>query len=128
MTQLEATAKIPTERRLALRAPVRRRMRAAIGLRAFEVLLLDLSITGCRIRCSQPVTAHGSVWIMLPAGFGGRFPLPLRGEVARADSVRGEPTGICDVALRFRALSPRAYERVCAAVAEALSRASEPEG
>jgi hypothetical protein len=121
MTEIETRSKIRAERRLALRVPVRRRVRAAIGLRAFEALLLDLSVTGCRLRCPQPVTAHGSVWIVLPAGFGGRLPLPVRGEVARADSVRGEPTGVCDVALRFRALTPRAYDRVCAAVAEVLA-------
>jgi hypothetical protein len=125
MAEIESSPKFRAERRLALRVPVRRRVRAAIGLRAFEALLLDLSVTGCRIRCAQPVTAHGSVWIVLPAGFGGRLPLPLRGEVARADSVRGEPTGVCDVALRFRALTPRAYERVCAAVAEVLAPAPE---
>jgi hypothetical protein len=121
MAETETHPELRTERRLALRVPVRRRVRAAIGLRAFEALLLDLSVTGCRIRCAQPVAAHGSVWIVLPAGFGGRFPLPLRGEVARAESVRGEPTGVCDVALRFRALPPRAYDRVCAAVAEVLA-------
>jgi hypothetical protein len=126
MAESETTPTIRTERRLALRVPVRRRVRAAIGLRAFEALLLDLSVTGCRIRCARPVAAHGSVWIVLPAGFGGRLPLPLRGEVARAESVRGEPTGVCDVALRFRALPPRAYDRVCAAVAEVLA-APEPE-
>ena len=127
MAEIEPSSTIRTERRLALRVPVRRPVRAAIGLRAFQALLLDLSVTGCRIRCAQPVTAHGSVWILLPAGFGGRLPLPVRGEVARADSVRGEPTGVCDVALRFRALPPRAYERVCAAVAEALTCATAPE-
>jgi hypothetical protein len=125
MAETESSSKIRAERRLALRVPVRRPVRAAIGLRPFEALLLDLSVTGCRIRCVQPVTAHGSVWIVLPAGFGGRLPLPVRGEVARADSVRGEPTGVCDVALRFRALTPRAYERVCAAVAEVLAPAPE---
>jgi hypothetical protein len=127
MAEIESSPQLRAERRLALRVPVHRTVRGMIGLRAFEALLLDLSVTGCRIRCAQPVTAHGSVWIVLPAGFGGLLPLPVRGEVARADSVRGEPTGVCDVALRFRALTPRAYERVCAAVAEVLARAAEPE-
>jgi hypothetical protein len=127
MIESESCPKFRAERRLAVRVPVRRRVRAAIGLRPFEALLLDLSVTGCRIRCAQPVTAHGSVWIVLPAGLGGRLPLPVRGEVARADSVRGEPTGVCDVALRFRSLPPRAYDRVCAAVAELLAPAREPE-
>jgi len=121
MVDDESRPPFRAERRLALRVPVRRRVRAAIGVRAFEALLIDLSVTGCRIRCAHPVTAHGSVWIVLPAGFGGRLPLPVRGEVARAESVRGEPTGVCDVALRFRSLPPRAYDRVCAAVAEALA-------
>ena len=124
MVDDESRPTFRAERRLALRVPVRRRVRAAIGVRAFEALLMDLSVTGCRIRCSQPVTAHGSVWIVLPAGLGGRLPLPVRGEVARAESVRGEPTGVCDVALRFRSLPPRAYDRVCAVVAEALAPAA----
>ena len=108
MAEPEETPTTAPERRLALRVPVRRTVRAAIGLRSFEAMLMDLSVSGCRLRCAEPVTAHGSLWIVLPAGFGGRFPVPIRGEVARAESVRGEPTGVCDVALRFRALSPRA--------------------
>ncbi len=120
MAEPETTSNVLTERRIALRVPVRRTVRAAVGLHAFEALLMDLSISGCRLRCSEPVTAHGSLWIVLPAGLGGRFPLPVRGEVARAESVRGEPTGVCDVALRFRDVSPRVFERLCAAVSEAL--------
>jgi PilZ domain len=121
MPEPDQTSKISPERRIALRVPVRRAVRAAIGLRSFEALLVDLSVTGCRLRCPEPVTAHGSLWIVLPAGFGGLFPLPVRGEVARAESVRGEPTGVCDVALRFRGLSPRACERLAAAVGQVLS-------
>jgi c-di-GMP-binding flagellar brake protein YcgR len=126
MAEPETTSKPPNERRLALRVPVRRKVRAAVGLRAFEATLMDLSITGCRLRCQEPITAHGSVWIVLPAGFGGHLPLPVRGEVARAESVRGEPTGVCDVALRFREISPRVYERLCAAVSDILAAPSEP--
>jgi hypothetical protein len=129
MTEPDDTAKIVLERRHALRVPVRRTVRAAIGLRSFEVLLLDLSLSGCRLRCSEPITAHGSLWIVLPAGLGGRFPIPLRGEVARAESVRGEPTGVCDVALRFRALSPRASDRLQAAITQVLApQAPNPNG
>ncbi len=126
LVETEQNPQVRAERRLALRVPVRRPVRAAVGLRAFEALLLDLSVTGCRIRCAQPVTAHGNIWILLPAGLGGRVPLPVRGEVARADSVRGEPTGVCDVAVRFRSLSPRAYERVCAVVQEMIEPPAEP--
>jgi len=121
MAEHEDTATLDPERRHALRVPVRRTVRAAIGLRSFEALLIDLSVSGCRLRCSEPVTAHGSLWIVLPAGFGGRFPVPIRGEVARAESVRGEPTGVCDVALRFHRLSPRACERLQSAVGQVLS-------
>ena len=128
MAEPETTPKHATERRLALRVPVRLPVRAAVGLRAFEATLMDLSISGCRLRCQEPITAHGSVWVVLPAGFGGRLPLPVRGEVARAESVRGEPTGVCDVALRFRGVSPRVYERLCAAVSEVLSPPREPAG
>jgi c-di-GMP-binding flagellar brake protein YcgR len=121
MAEPETTSKPSNERRLALRVPVWRPVRAAVGLRAFEATLMDLSIAGCRLRCHEPITAHGSVWVVLPAGFGGRLPLPVRGEVARAESVRGEPTGVCDVALRFREISPRVHERLCAAVSEVLA-------
>jgi hypothetical protein len=121
MADPEDNATTDLERRHALRVPVRRTVRAAVGLRSFEAVLMDLSVSGCRLRCSEPVTAHGSLWIVLPAGFGGRFPVPIRGEVARAESVRGEPTGVCDVALRFRALSPRACERLQAAVMQVIS-------
>jgi hypothetical protein len=111
MAEPDDTSKGLLERRHALRVPVRRTVRAAVGLRSFAALLVDLSMSGCRLRCPLPVTAHGSLWIVLPAGFGGRFPVPLRGQVARAESVRGEPTGVCDVALRFQKLSARAGER-----------------
>jgi c-di-GMP-binding flagellar brake protein YcgR len=123
--ETELNSHIRAERRIALRVPVRQPVRAALGLRVFEALLVDLSAAGCRIRCPQPVIAHGSIWILLPAGLGGPLPLPLRGEVARADSVRGEPTGVCDVSLRFRSLPPRAYERVCAVVRETLAPAAD---
>src|SRR5262249_39724526 len=116
MAQPEHISKIPPERRLALRVPVRRAVRAALRLRGFAPRRTALSGGGCRRRCPEPVTAHGSLWIVLPAGFGGRLPLPIRGEVARAESVRGAPTGVCDVALRFHGLSPRASERLWAAV------------
>jgi hypothetical protein len=128
MAEPDDPAKIDSERRRALRVPVRRAVRAAIGLRSFEAQLVDLSVTGCRLRCPEPVTAHGSLWVVLPAGFGGRFPLPVRGEVARAESVRGEPTGVCDVALRFRELSPRSAERLQAAVMQVLAPARQESG
>jgi hypothetical protein len=121
MADPESTPKIALERRHALRVPVRRAVRAALGLRTFAAELVDLSVGGCRLRCPMPVTAHGSLWLVLPAGFGGRLPFLLRGEVARAESVRGEPTGVCDVALRFREPSPRASERVQAAVEQVLA-------
>jgi hypothetical protein len=121
MSEPRAQPNVESERRHALRVPVRRIVRAAVGLRSFEALLIDLSVSGCRLRCPEPVTAHGSLWVVIPAGFGGRFPVPVRGEVARAESVRGEPTGVCDVALRFRDLSPRAVDRLAAAVGQVLS-------
>lgn len=121
MAEPDDSANLVLERRHALRVPVRRMVRAAIGLRSFEALLLDLSLSGCRLRCGEPITAHGSLWVVLPAGLGGRFPIPLRGEVARAESVRGEPTGVCDVALRFRALSARASDRLQAAITQVLA-------
>lgn len=117
-----------SERRHALRVPVRRKVRAALGLRSFQALLVDLSVSGCRLRCPLPVTAHGGLWIVLPAGFGGRFPMPLRGEVSRAESVRGEPTGVCDVALRFQHLSARACERLHAAIGQVLAPYRDPAG
>jgi hypothetical protein len=129
MAEPDDTSKGLLERRHALRVPVRRTVRAAVGLRSFAALLVDLSMSGCRLRCPLPVTAHGSLWIVLPAGFGGRFPVPLRGQVARAESVRGEPTGVCDVALRFQKLSARAGERLQAAIAQVLSpQRADPAG
>ena len=50
MAQPEHITKTPPERRLALRVPVRRLVRAAIGLRSFEALLVDLSITACQLQ------------------------------------------------------------------------------
>lgn len=122
-TETEGRPSLRSERRGALRVPVQRRVRVAIGLRAIDAELRDLSVTGCRIRCSEPVTAYGNVWLLLPAGLGGRVPMPLRAEIARADSVRGERTGVCDVALRFRRLPPWAHERVGSAVRELLAEA-----
>jgi hypothetical protein len=119
--ETELNPHIRAERRVALRVPVRQPVRAAVGLRLLDAKLLDLSVSGCRIRCPQPVTAHGNIWVLLPAGLGGRVPMPLRGEVARADSVRGEPTGVCDVSLRFRSLPALAHDRVCAVVQEMLT-------
>ena len=121
MADPESSPKIALERRQALRVPVRRLVRVVHGLRSFAAELVDLSVGGCRLRCPMPVTAHGSLWIVLPAGFGGRLPLLLRGEVARAESVRGAPTGVCEVALRFREPSLRASGRLQAALAQVLA-------
>jgi hypothetical protein len=119
MAHPEPTPPYSAERRLALRVPVGRRVRAAIGLRLFSAELLDLSLGGCRLTCPFPVAAHGSLLLVLPAGLGGRLPLLVRGEVARAESVRGAPTGVCEVALRFRP-SGRVHARLAAALRELL--------
>jgi hypothetical protein len=121
MAPPETAPTFTSERRQAVRVAVARCVRVAHGLRVFEAELLDLSSAGCRLRCPVPIPAQGHLWFVLPAGLGGRLPLPIRGEVARTESVRGAPTGVCEVALQFRRPSGRVQARLAAALRKLLA-------
>ncbi len=112
------------ERRLALRVPLDRPIRVWSGLRRLPAQLIDLSLAGARIRCEEPLTAGHTLWFWLPAGMGGRWPHPVRGDIVWSESVSGEPTGVCHAAARFRPAFAGTLDRVFRALAEVL----EPRG
>jgi hypothetical protein len=91
------------ERRLALRVPLETRVSLWDGWRRRLGEMLDLSLSGARIRIrfAEPVTADRRPWLWIPAGLGGRFPHPIAAEVAWSDALAGAPTGHCQVGLRF---------------------------
>lgn len=109
------------ERRLALRVSLRVPARVIVGLRPIAATLLDLSITGCRLLASQPIVATGSAWVLLPAGLGGRWLRPLHAELAWAESVLGQPTGVCEVGALFHDLLPGQTQRLIRAVSQILA-------
>jgi hypothetical protein len=113
------------ERRLALRVPVFVALSVTDGLRRRHAELLDLSLTGARLRFGEPVTADRRPWLWIPAGLGGRLPWPVGCEVTWSESLSGAPTGHCSVGLRFRRFPPGAHRRLARALAELLARASE---
>lgn len=113
------------ERRLALRVPATLEVTLRDGLRARAGELLDLSLSGARLRFREPVTADGRPWLWLPAGLGGRFGHPIGAEVAWTDSLSGSPTGHCQVGLRFRRFPFRGRARLERALLELLARASD---
>lgn len=113
------------ERRLALRVPVSLTVTLSDGLRRRAGNLIDLSLTGARLRFSEPVTADRRPWFWVPAGLGGRLPHPVFAEVAWTDSVEGAPTGHCQVGLRFRAFPFGAQQRLSRALGALLARAND---
>jgi hypothetical protein len=115
------------ERRLALRVPVSIEIVLRDGFRKRHGELLDLSLTGCRLRFAEPVTADRRPWLWIPAGLGGRFAHPVGSEVAWTDSVSGAPTGHCQVGLRFRRFPWRGRARLLRALSALLLHASDCE-
>ena len=113
------------EQRLALRVPVALTVGVSDGLRGRRADLVDLSLTGARLRFDEPVTADRRPWLWLPAGLGGRFSHPIGSEVAWTDSMPGEPTGHCQVGVRFRAFPLGGRSRLQRALAELIARVGE---
>jgi hypothetical protein len=91
-----------TESRLALRVPLQLELVVWDGFRSRRGEMVDLSLTGARMRFREPVTADRRPWIWLPAGLGGGLPQPIGAEVAWSDAMPGAPTGHCEVGVRFR--------------------------
>jgi hypothetical protein len=115
-----------SERRLALRVALRAPARVFVGLVPISATLLDLSLTGCRFLSPRPVLATGHAWLWLPAGLGGALPRPLRGEVSWAESVSGQPTGVCEVGMRFDRFLPGQTQRLLRALSQLLAGPREP--
>ncbi len=113
------------ERRLALRVPVSLTVTVSDGLRRRAGELLDLSLTGARLRFVEPVTADRRPWLWVPSGLGGRLPHPVLAEVAWTESVEGAPTGHCHVGLRFRGYPLGGQQRLVRALGALLSRAND---
>jgi hypothetical protein len=113
------------EQRLALRVPVSLSVVVRDGLRARRAELLDLSLTGARLRFDEPVTSDRRPWIWLPAGLGGRLAHPIGSEVTWTDSVQGSPTGHCDVGVRFRSFPLGGRARLQRVLAGLMSRAAD---
>lgn len=113
------------EQRLALRVPVHVGVVVRDGLRSRRAELIDLSLTGARLRFEEPVTADRRPWLWLPAGLGGRFAHPIGSEVAWTDSVPGAPTGHCDVGVRFSSLPLGGRARLRRALEELMGRVAD---
>ena len=109
------------ERRLALRVPVSIRLSVWDGFRRRRAEVLDLSLSGARLRFAEPVTADRRPWLWLPAGLGGRFAHPIGSEVAWTDSISGAPTGHCQVGLAFRRFPLAGHARLRCVLADLLS-------
>jgi hypothetical protein len=95
------------------------------GFRSRRGELLDLSLTGARLRFDEPVTADRRPWLWLPAGLGGPLAHPIGGEVAWTDSLAGTPTGHCQVGFRFRRFPLGGRKRLQRVMSALLVRACE---
>jgi hypothetical protein len=113
------------EQRLALRVPVSLSVVVRDGLRSWRAELVDLSLTGARLRFDEPVTADRRPWVWLPAGLGGRLAHPIGSEVAWTDSVAGSPTGHCQVGVRFRTFPLGGRARLERALAALVARVAD---
>jgi hypothetical protein len=113
------------ERRLALRVPVSLEVAVRDGFRKRRGEVLDLSLTGCRMRFDEPVTADCRPWLWIPAGLGGRFAHPIGTEVAWTDSLPDAPTGHCQVGMLFRRFPWNGRRRLQRVLEELLARAAQ---
>jgi hypothetical protein len=113
------------ERRLALRVPVSLEVAVRDGSRRRRGEVVDLSLTGCRMRFDEPVTADRRPWIWLPAGLGGRLAQPIGSEVAWTDSLHGAPTGHCQVGLTFRRFPFQGRKRLQRLLEELLAKTAQ---
>jgi hypothetical protein len=120
-----AVSEALSDRRLALRVSIEQPLRAWHGLHALDVTIRDVSLTGCRLHCPEPLTASATLWLWLPGGLGGRFRYPVRGDVIWAESVPGERTGVCQVAVQFRPLFAGTTPRIRRALEQLLSKDAE---
>jgi hypothetical protein len=114
-----------TESRLTLRVPVKLELVVWDGLRSRRCEMVDLSLTGARLRFQEPVTADRRPWIWLPAGLGGGFPQPIGVEVAWSDAMPGAPTGHCQVGVRFRRFPFGGRERLARVLADLVESIPE---
>lgn len=115
------------ERRLALRVPVGFAVVVREGFRRLRAEVIDLSLTGCRLRFDEPITEDRRPWIWIPAGLGGRLPHPVQAEIAWTDSQPGAPTGHCQVGMRFRRFPFRAERRLERVLHALLARVARAE-
>lgn len=113
------------ERRLALRVPVSLEVAVRDGSRRRRGEVLDLSLTGCRMRFDEPVTADRRPWLWIPAGLGGRFAQPIGSEVSWTDSLHGAPTGHCQVGLIFRRFPFHGRKRLQRLLEELLAKTAQ---
>jgi hypothetical protein len=116
---VDESERIVEDERLALRVPVGRDVRVWSGLRAGVARLIDLSVIGCRVCWSERVRVGSGLWLLLPAGLGGRAPLPVRGRVVWSEAVAGMEPGPYEVAVHFQWL-PWSQRRLEATVAAQL--------
>jgi hypothetical protein len=114
------------ERRLALRVPVALAVGVRDGFRSRRGVLLDLSLSGARLRFEEPVTADRRPWLWIPAGLGGRLAHPIGTEVAWTDSLPGAPTGHCQIGLHFRRFPFGGAVRIRRALAQLIARTAGP--
>ncbi|MBM4385578.1 MAG: PilZ domain-containing protein [Deltaproteobacteria bacterium] len=114
-----------TESRLALRVPVPLELVVWDGLRSRRGEVLDISLTGARVRFAEPITTDRRPWIWLPAGLGAAYPQPIGVEVAWSDALPGAPTGHCQVGVRFRSFPLGGRERLARVLADLVGRVPE---
>jgi hypothetical protein len=113
------------ERRLALRLPAATTVTLWDFPRRRRGELIDLSLTGARVRFAEPVTADRRPWLWLPAGLGGSRAHPIGSEVMWSDALLGRPTGHCEVGLRFLRFPLGGRTRIARALADLVGRAEQ---
>jgi hypothetical protein len=103
------------EKRRSLRVSVGAPVRVRLGLRRRPALLAELSVTGCRLLCTQTIERGRRLTLQLPGSLAGGRGLHVGGEVVR--SLPADRAGVTAVAVAFSEPTARQQERLRAVVA-----------
>jgi hypothetical protein len=96
------------EKRRQARVSVGTKVQCHSGLLShFDAILVDLSLQGCRVLCSQPLKRGKRISISLPGSSAGEKAFTVKAEVLRASDAGSEGHPEWTVGMRFQKVSPK---------------------
>src|SRR5262245_15708096 len=105
------------EKRRAARVNVGAPVRVKVGWRPRPAVLVDLSVSGCRLLTERPIEPEQLFRVLLPAGVAGRKPLAVDARVVECRANPDSSLGRFVTTATFYAVSARAHAHLHLAVA-----------